>query len=696
MHKLVLKNVSRSYQLDKNKYFNALSNINLIFGNTGLVGIVGKSGSGKTTLLNIIAKIDNPTSGEIFLNGKKYSNKKRDNYSFYQKDVGIVFQNYQLLEDKSVIYNVALPLLIRGIRKRKAYSQAKSLLNYVNIKTEQNNQLCKTLSGGEKQRVAIARAIINNQSVILCDEPTGALDSKNSKGVMDLLKKISKTRLVIIVSHNLQIIDDYCNRKIELKDCRVVLDNKLRPYESEITKQDKTNKGLSNWTSSFSLLNFKKRARRNVFVITSLTISLIMANLVFGFMSGKDSAIKKATYRQLDYGHGEITKEEMVSNTGLLKLTKTVRPNIEEVTKNENINKIFEICPNFSSIMPQNPSIMYDEMKLENMSYTPIYSFEENVLDTTLVSKGYLPSKDTLNEVVINQKCYQTLKNKMGKDPLNEYINISHHFECNYVLEDGEYITDTFSISISCRIACVCDELSYLSTNKIYYSYLALENYMQESALLNLSTYFDNKITWYDRVINAEDYSYISGYSYLLFLKNYRDRTELNKVTFGEFTYSSNSLIIANSLISFLQVAEYALFLFLAITLVGAILIISIISFTNYCEDRKVSAILTTIGARNSDIEDIYLNESLLSSIIAIALSFSLSIPISTLANKLIYKYVSIGNLISIPFQKFLNIPFLYPLIIVFGIALIVLFATVIPIKFSQSKSLKLELQAND
>ena len=104
MHKLVINNLSKSYQLDKNKFFHALSNINLSFSDNGLVGIVGKSGSGKSTLLNMIARIDTPTKGEIFYKGKRYSNKKRESYIFYRKEVGIVFQNYQLLEDKTCIY----------------------------------------------------------------------------------------------------------------------------------------------------------------------------------------------------------------------------------------------------------------------------------------------------------------------------------------------------------------------------------------------------------------------------------------------------------------------------------------------------------------------------------------------------------------------------------------------------------------
>lgn len=698
MNKLAVKNLSKSYQLDKNKYFHALSNINLSFKQTGMVGIIGKSGSGKSTLINMIARIDTPTKGEIFIDGRRYTNKKKDDYKFYREQVGIIFQNYQLLEDKSVIYNVALPLLTCGVRKKKAYAQARLMLDFVNIKPDQSEQLCRTLSGGEKQRVAIARAIANNQSIILCDEPTGALDTNNSKDVMELLKELSKTRLVIVVSHNLQLIDKYVDRKIELRDGKVINDIKINALESEADKPKRIKGGKAHWTTQFSLSNFKRRFKRNAFVILALSISLIMGNLVFGFMYGKDSAIESATYRQFDYGYGLISKEETVSNTGLLKLTKSVRPTFEEIQKIENLNILFEICPNFSTVMPLNPIIQYDGLNLENLIYTPVYSFDLDHYDESLIIDGPPPLSNSLEEVVINYKCRDTLKAIMHKNPLGETINVSHRFECNYVLENGEYITDVFTFNVNCKIVAVCDELSYLASNKIYYSYLALENYMQESVLQNLSTYYDSKITWYDRVMNAEDYSYISAYSYQLFLKNYHDRKIINKMeSFGDdLTYSSNSIIVANSLVNFLQVAEYALFLFLGITLIGAILILSIISFTNFSEDRKVSAILTTIGARDSEIEDIYLNESIISGFISLVISIGLSIPLAALANKLIFKYVSISNIVQIPLLKFFNVPFLYPIILTLGVLLIIAFATIIPIKFSQSKSIKQELQAND
>ena len=698
MHKLVIKNVSKAYEIDKGKLFYALKDINLSFYDTGLIAIVGKSGSGKSTLLNLIARLDEPSGGDIYLDNKLYPKKKCDSSHFYKNDVGIVFQNYQLIDDKSALYNVALPLLISGHRKKKALDKAKKTLEYVGIEPKLYKLKASRLSGGEKQRVSIARAIAKNPLIILCDEPTGALDSKSSIVVMDLLKSISKDHLVIVVSHNLQLIDKYCDRKIELSDGKVIKDTIYTRHNEVIEKETKKHRNSGSWTSSFSLSNFKKRYKRNLFIIFALSISLIMGNLVFGFLYSKDNAIKNATFRQFDFGYGTICKEEMVSNTGILKLTKSVRPDLRELKKESNLNKLFEICPNFSTILPRNLQIRYDYSIMEELNFTPVYSFDSIYVDSSLIAIGQLPDIDSFSELVINRKCYNYLKGIIHKDPLNEWIDIYHRFDNNYVTEDGDYITDVFEFKTKSKIVGVVDELEYLATNKIYYPYTALETYMQEYQLNNLSTYFDNKITWYDYVMNAENYSIISAYSYQLFLKRYLDRTQLFDldIVSSDYVYSSDSIVIANSLINFLQVAEYALFLFLGISLIGAILILSIISFTNFSEDRKISAILFSLGVRNSDIQDIYLSESLLCGCLSLIISLIAAYPLSLLVNNIIYKNLSIINIVQIPYLSLFGIPFLYPILLFLVVCLFISIATLIPISFSRHNSIRMELQAND
>lgn len=697
MKALIIKKLYKSFPIDKEQSFYALNNINLSFDEYGFVSIVGKSGSGKTTLLNMISKFDKPSRGEIYLNKKKYVYKTKKDYLFYRDQIGIVSQQYNLIPDTTVMDNVTLPLLLSGCNKNKAISNATSLLEYVGIPIELYNAKVNKISGGEAQRVAIARALIRNPKILLCDEPTGALDSANSIKVMELLSSISKSRLVIMVSHNLQIVKEYCNRIIEIADGSIINDYLNKKFEYELYKEQEIYKGRINWTSRFSKNNYKKRIKRNLFVVASLSISMIITNLVFGFINGKDVSIKNASYNQLDFGYGYISKDELVTDTGFIKLTKSVRPNISELRSNEKIAKIFNICPNFSAILPQNPKILIGDNSFDKLSYTPIYSYVDDSIDNSLLFKGSLPKSDNLSEVVVNLNCYNQINTSLGYDPIGEYINIYHKFESIYVNEYEEEITDYFEYSFSCKIVGVVNELEYLNTPKIYYSYLGLESYLQEYVLLNLSTYYDNKITWYDRVMDAEDYSIISSYSYQLFLKNYRDRNLLfDDSIFSDYSFNSSSLVIANSLIGFANAAEYALFLFLAIGIVGTLLILTIISFTNYSEDRKVSAILSSIGARDSDIENIYINENLYSGFISLVLSLTLSYPLSLLINRIIYKYINVSQIIDIPYKSFLNIPLLYPLAILVMIIFLITIATVLPIKFSKRRNLSLELKVND
>lgn len=697
MKTLIIKGLSKYFPINKNQSFTALNNINLSFDDVGFVAIIGKSGSGKTTLLNMISRFDKPSRGEIYLNKKKYTYKSKTDYLFYRDDVGLVDQQYNLVPDRTVIYNVSLPLLISGYNKTKAITKATKLLEYVGIPIELYSENVNKLSGGEAQRVAIARALIRNPKIILCDEPTGALDSINSKRVMALLSSISKTRLVIMVSHNLQLVKQFCNRIIEISDGKIINDYSNLKIEREIVNSNEKYKGHSNWISRFSLKNYKRRIKRNMFVVASLSISMIITNLVVGFINGKDEAIKNATYEQLDFGYGSISKDEIVSDTGFIKLTKSIRPNINDLKSDAKITKLFNICPNFSAILPQKVKISAGDKEFDELSYTPVYSFEDGYIDNTLLSIGRFPNKNSLNEVIINKKSYDMMADLLKYNPLNEYLHLYHKFESVYINEYEEEIVDYFEFDCICQIVGVVNELDYLNSPKVYYSYLGLESFLQDYVLLNLSTYYGSKITWFDRVIDAEDYSIISSYSYHLFLKDYRYRNQLfDDSIFGDYSFNSTSLIIANSLIGFMNAAEYALFLFLAIGVVGTLLILMIISFTNYSEDRKISAVLSSLGAKNSDIENIYINENLYSGFISLFISLLISYPLSLLINHVIFKYINVNNVISIPYLSFYNIPLFYPLLIVTSICFLISLATLIPIKFSKKRSLSLELKAND
>ena len=697
MNTLKISNVSKIYQTKNKKKFYALKNINLDFPNNGLVSIVGKSGSGKSTLLNLIAMLDSPSEGELYYMDRSYSSfKRKEKPSFYQNEIGIVFQNFNLIQEKTVLYNVTLPLLIKGIKKNKAEELAIKALDKVGIKVDQFSKLTNELSGGEQQRVGIARAIVSKPKILLCDEPTGHLDISNSIKVMDILKSISKERLVILVSHNLLLVKEYSDKIIYLSNGEVTkIDDRHKLKEIDI-EPSSISKNNSKWTKDFFLSNFKKRFKRNLFTSLCLVISFSMFILVSGFINGKDKSISNTCYRQFNYGSGSISKEEKVSGTGMLNLTKSIRPTINELRNNKKITNLFEICPNFSTILYQSLTICYDEQPINELDYKPIYSFKNDYVDSSLIIDGYIPKADSLKEVVINQFAKELIKKKIGKEPVGEYLTIRSKFTNNYVTEDEEYITDIFNFEQSVRIVGVVKELNYLSSEKIYFSHLALEDYFHSSIMFNLSTYNGYDISWFDYVINSPDISIITSYSYNLFLKDYRFRDTLVKdIDFGNsLSFTSESLLLTNSLKDFVDVAEYGIILFTIISFVGSVLILGIMSFVSYSEDRKTSAILTFLGSRDKDILDIYLGESFINGLISLVLSIVFSILLEKIINLIIYKNIELSNLIQIPFISLFGIKFIFPILLLLFVVIVVFLATSIPILFSKFKNVKEELQS--
>lgn len=695
MAKIKLKDVSRKYIVDKKTDFYAVRSISLMFDNNGFISIIGKSGSGKSTILNLIARLDEPTSGQVFFEEKDINKfKGKEKIDYYKRKIGILFQSYNLIDSETALYNVVLPLEIDGISKKEALEKAKKMLDFVGISEQLQDKKVEVLSGGEKQRVSLARTLVNEPDVVLCDEPTGALDFKNSENVMKILKKYSENKLVINVSHNPQQVNKYSDRIIEIEDGKIKSDKCSKKIKNSLVIKERKSKTSKRWIRTLSISNYKRRIWRNIFTSFALSISLISAFIAIGFVLGKDNSIDQATRRQLDYSSGILSKQEEVSKGSLLSLSRSVRPDIENIVNNEKLQQNFDIVLNFDALLPQKPSIEYDEQKLENISYVPIYSFTNNGIDKTLISKGTFPKEDSLNEVVINDKGYSYLKEQMSKEVVGEYISISYRLTTTYVDFDNTYITDDFYYENVAKIVGVVSELDYLQEPKIYYSYAAFEEFSSTSILPNLSTYFEKDITWYDRIAEADNFDSITSFSYRIFPKDYSSINDYDFDYFGGLSFTSPSLLIRESLLNFMEVAKYGIFLFLGITVLGTILIMGIMSFTSYSEDRKTSAILSCLGATNDEISEIYLNESLLNGFISITISLLSSYFISMGINALIKNIVGLENLIFIPFASLMNIPLFFPLLSVVICLLLCSVITIVPIAFSKRISLKEELKS--
>ena len=289
---LQCKNIIKDY-VSGDEIVHALKGVSLSFREHEFVSILGQSGCGKTTFLNIIGGLDHYTSGDLIINGKStkdYSDKDWDTYRNHQ--VGFVFQSYNLIMHQSVLSNVELALTLTGVNKEERRKRAIEALNKVGL-SDQIHKKPTQMSGGQMQRVAIARAIVNNPDIILADEPTGALDSATSVQIMEILKKISKDKLVIMVTHNPQLADEYSSRIIRLKDGSLVSDsNPFNEQEMNVDTSVLKRPDMSfKMACSLSLNNLMTKKARTFLTSFAGSIGIIGIALIMSLSHGMQSYI---------------------------------------------------------------------------------------------------------------------------------------------------------------------------------------------------------------------------------------------------------------------------------------------------------------------------------------------------------------------------------------------------------------------
>lgn len=298
------------------------SNFSYEFPEVGLVALLGDSGSGKSTILNLISGLDNDYQGTIEINKINFKTlTKQEIQDFRIKNIGYVFQNFSLLNLESVFNNVLFPLdTISNDKKSIKKQRVLDALKLVDMESKRNNQINK-LSGGEKQRVAIARSIINNPSVILCDEPTGALDSKNAKSVFDLLKQISKTKLVIIATHDAEEIAKYADRILTIKDGKIneeKLDNNFEEKSNLLIKFEKTKtkpKVTSTFKTSYAYHKMRAKKWRSLIVNLLLSLSLTGVGLSLILTQSVSNKVEEAFTTMLNGNQVVVSRKNELENT---------------------------------------------------------------------------------------------------------------------------------------------------------------------------------------------------------------------------------------------------------------------------------------------------------------------------------------------------------------------------------------------
>ena len=453
---LELKNIKKDYE-SGDLVVHALKGISLTLRDSEFVSILGPSGCGKTTTLNIIGGLDRYTDGDMLIEGVSTKEYKDSNWDQYRNHkVGFVFQSYNLIPHQTVLSNVMLALTIGGVDKKKREELAKEALIKVGLE-EEINKFPKQLSGGQMQRVAIARALVNKPQVLLADEPTGALDSKTSIQVLELLKELSSDCLVVMVTHNEELAKTYSTRIISLKDGEMVGDtNPYTPTEAEkkasIAKEEENNKQFLDKKGKLkkvrmpfktalklSLSNLKSKIGRTILTCFAGSIGIIGIALILSVSNGFNKFVKQTETSTLSQYPVELSTQSLDLTSLFISFMSQNRKKTSQDIKNRNDY----ITPNYvmiqllesvaSSSRTNNLSDFkvyleehYDEIKpyVNQITYdygTKIRAYDANRLDSNgnftirQVEPFTLPDSDPSNPYYVYTKSF-------GKEEMESYM----------------------------------------------------------------------------------------------------------------------------------------------------------------------------------------------------------------------------------------------------------------------------------
>ena len=423
---LKLENITKIYE-GKNFKQIALNDVTLAFRNNEFVSILGPSGSGKTTLLNIIGGLDKYTYGNLIIDGvstRKY--KERDWNNYRSNKVGFIFQSYNLINHQTVLSNVLLSLNIAGKPKKESIKLAKKVLKDVGLENYIKKKP-KELSGGQMQRVAIARALVTNPDIILCDEPTGALDSQTSIQIMELLKEISKEKLVIMVTHNVTLANKYSDRVIALNDGVITYDTSPYKVENYSLKKIKTKRKTMNKFTSLSLSFNNLLTKKSRTLLTSFagSIGIIGIALVLSLSKGTQkyiNKIEKNTFSKypisimesyIDYQNMFDKEKESCKNSSIC--------SINDLSNNVvNDNKINSMSK-FSNILKQN----YENINNYTLDINYNYNIDLNIYkDNKMIENSSLYFKEFLNNNSPLLKEYTLIYGKLP-EKYNEIVIVT-------------------------------------------------------------------------------------------------------------------------------------------------------------------------------------------------------------------------------------------------------------------------------
>ena len=606
---LILKGISKKYNGSKKE---VLKNINLVFNSKGLVTILGSSGCGKSTLLNIIGLIDKPTSGSIYFNGKDITYIRGRELDYYHHHhIGFIYQNYNLINSLNVENNINL-----------LQNNELDVLKTLSIE-KYKKVIVKKLSGGEQQRVSIGRAIVNNPSILLCDEPTGALDSKTGDSIMKILKRISKKKLVIMVTHDEKLANLYSDRIIRLKDGEIIDDTCVLSIKNETPTYYK-----GKFKIKFSkilkivLNNIKIKYKRNILMILAFSIGLLALSCVLGISNGFTRSLDNAEKNSLSEYPIYISEtstdalEELDEIFESSKRSEDYIYSIKTINKNIIDNKLFNLIDTIDAKYKVYNFITKDNKIITNVS--------NNYLDNVKLLKGKKEIKD--NEALIMLDYNNTIDaNQLRMFNLNK---------------------DKYSLAALLN--------KKIKINNQKYKIVGIIKNTEDSVMSDNSGIIINKQIGIPYSISIYPKDYSNKEKIISILKNKTD------VKFTDYANSIKSLskTIMNGI-------STILITFSLISLIVSTIMISIVTMISIMERTKEIGIYKSLGASNKYIKEIFILENILISLVSATLSIIIEFAISMPINKLIYELTDLSNVMVLSNN---NIIIIYLLSIIFSL----------------------------
>lgn len=656
---LTLKNIKKIYEQGDEA---VLDDINLTFNKNEFVSILGCSGAGKSTLLNIIGGLDDKTSGKLLINGKDIYKRDDLNLDYYRKNnVGFIFQNYNLIEHLTVYENVMLPLLLTNSKNK--HKRVLKILDKTGLKGKKNSKICD-LSGGQKQRVAISRALINNPDIILADEPTGALDYKTGYEIMNLIKKLSKNKLVIMVTHNKVLAKKYSSRIIYLDKGRVISDTNPSKEKNEYfsTKFKSGNLSIKN-ALLYSIKTIK--AKRKSFLLTSLSssIGLILVALIISVSNGLKKEMnlyEKNVLSSLPIvipsvktkisDKSKIPKNKLYSYD--YKEENSINPINDDFVKYINKMKTKDLCD-----IKYDRNLKFNVLTegynlLDNVEFIQMPSIKYIKKNYTLLAGSYPKNKNELM-LVADQK-NRIDKNILDALKFNGDVNVSDIFKKNMklIFNDDFYIKKDNVYFINKNFENVYKEKNNVALKIVGIIRLnkdEVESYKndltnEKSSLAYLSNLADDVI---DKNINSDIiddinknddimveginmaegvlkkklggdktpdliYIYPKDYTSKNLIINYINKYNKNKKESKKVTYINYSKETIDASKQMINTISVVLILFSSISLICSSIMIGIITYISVNNRTKEIGILRSVGASKKEVAMIFLSEVLI------------------------------------------------------------------------------------